>query len=198
METIDVRTAELAKMVAPYNPRKMSDHDVAALRRSLRYFGTVEPIVVNRRSGHIVGGHQRVKAAEMESIDVLPVVYVDLDEPSERQLNLALNRIHGEFDIEKLAAVLADLETAGADLDSQGSPTTKLQDLIRGGDAPADGLTDPDLVPEPPDDPKTQPGDMIILGRHRCCAGTARIRQWCGCSWAMTACSSSTRTLRTT
>ena len=76
--------------------------------------------MVNRRSGHIVGGHQRVKAAAAEGLETLPVVHVDLDEPSEKQLNLALNRISGEFDMEKLAEVLGDLERAGADLELTG------------------------------------------------------------------------------
>ena len=93
-----VETATLASMAAPWNPRRIAEHDLDALRRSLRFFGTVEPIVVNRRSGHIVGGHQRVKAAEAEGMPSLPVVYVDLDDPSEKQLNLALNRIRGEWD----------------------------------------------------------------------------------------------------
>ncbi|MBZ5638307.1 MAG: ParB N-terminal domain-containing protein [Acidobacteriia bacterium] len=114
MQIEHVSTTQLAGMAAPYNPRRISDHDLDALRRSLRFFGTVEPIVVNKRSGHIVGGHQRVRAAEAEGIDTLPVVYVDLDDPSERQLNLALNKISGEWDEEKLAAVLAELEQVGA------------------------------------------------------------------------------------
>src|SRR6266581_2486276 len=99
MDIEHVPTRNLSQMAAPYNPRTISEHDLAALRRSLKVFGTVEPIVVNRRSGHIVGGHQRVRAAEAEEIATLPVVYVDLDDPSEKQLNLALNRISGEFDV---------------------------------------------------------------------------------------------------
>src|SRR5213593_3186227 len=116
MDIEHVGTAELAQMASPYNPRRISEHDLAALRRSLKFFGTVEPIVVNRRSGHIVGGHQRVRAAEAEEIATLPVVYVDLDDPSEKQLCIAMNRISGEWDPEKLEAVLADLKAGGADL----------------------------------------------------------------------------------
>ena len=115
METVDVPTNELAKMGSFYNPRSIEDHELGALRRSLKFFGTVEPIVVNRRSRRIVGGHQRVRAAEAEQIESLPVVYVDLDDPSEKQLNLALNRIHGEWDAEKLEEVLRELETVGAE-----------------------------------------------------------------------------------
>ena len=171
METVDVPTRELATMAAPYNPRTIEDHDLEALRRSLRYFGTVEPIVVNKRSDRIVGGHQRVKAALAEEIESLPVVYVDLDEPSEKQLNLALNRIHGEWDADKLEEVLRELETLGADLELTGFTQAEIDELLRGSDEPIDGLTDPDALPEPPDDPKTQSGDLIILGDHRLLCG---------------------------
>src|SRR5215831_14452644 len=131
MDVVDVRTDELLRMAAPYNPRQISDHDLEALRRSLRYFGTVEPVVVNKRSGRIVGGHQRVKAAQAEEIESLPVVYVDLDDPSEKQLNLALNRIHGEWDLEKLGEVLRELETMGADLDLTGFTEIEIGELLR-------------------------------------------------------------------
>jgi len=171
MQIVHVSTTDLAAKTAPYNPRKIDDHDLAALRRSLKFFGTVEPIVVNGRSGHIVGGHQRVKAAEAEGIAELPVVYVDLDDPSEKQLNLALNRISGEFDMDKLQEVLADLQRTGADLELTGFTDTEIEDFLRGGDVPVDGLTDPDDVPEPPDEPMTQPGDLIILGEHRLLCG---------------------------
>ena len=91
--TVPVATSDLAGMGAEYNPRKIGKHDFEALRKSLRTFGAVEPIVVNRRTYRIVGGHQRVQAAIAEGISELPVVHVDLDETAERQLNLALNRI---------------------------------------------------------------------------------------------------------
>ncbi|MCP3997263.1 MAG: DNA modification methylase [bacterium] len=158
-------------MAAPYNPRKISDHDLGALRRSLKFFGTVEPIVVNKRTNRIVGGHQRVRAAEAEGIDALPVVYVDLDDPSERQLNIALNKISGEFDIDKLAAVLADLEAAGADLSLTGFTDDEISELTAMFEEPTEGLTDRDAVPEPPEQAATEPGDLIVLGSHRLLCG---------------------------
>src|SRR5882672_11573531 len=136
MDVVELPTSRLAAMASPFNPRKIGDHDLAALRRSLKFFGTVEPIVVNTRSGHIVGGHQRVKAAEAEGIDTLPVVYVDLDDPSEKQLNLALNRISGEFDVDKLQDVLADLQRAGADMEMTGFTGTEIEEFLHGGDVP--------------------------------------------------------------
>ncbi len=169
MEITDLATADLATKAAPYNPRRISGHDLEALRRSLRYFGTVEPIVVNRRSDRIVGGHQRVRAAEAEGIETLPVCFVDLDDPSERQLNLALNKISGEFDIDKLAAVMADLEQAGADMTLTGFTEAEIEELCCVPATP--GLADPDDTPEPPRDPATQKGDLIVLGKHRLLCG---------------------------
>jgi len=171
MEVTFIATADLRRMAAPYNPRTISDHDLRALGGSMTAFGVVEPVVVNRRTGRIVGGHQRVKAAEASGIEELPVVHVDLDEAGEKQLNLALNRIHGEFDTEKLADILRELELGGADLDLTGFAQTEIDDLIRGFESPAEGLTDPDLLPEPPDDPATGAGDLIFLGRHRLLCG---------------------------
>ena len=173
MQVTQVPTSQLTEMAAPYNPRKISDHDLEALRKSLRFFGTVEPIVVNERSGHIIGGHQRVRAAKAEGLDELPVVYVDLDEPSEKQLNLALNRISGEWDIEKLGALLGDLDKAGADLALTGFTDVEIEKLCRGSGGAGGGLTDPDATPEPPETPATQPGDLIILGDHRLLCGDA-------------------------
>jgi hypothetical protein len=59
------------------------------------------------------------------------------------------------------------LETAGADLDLTGFTALEIDDLLHGADEPIDGLTDPDAIPEPPDEPKTQPGDVIVLGARR-------------------------------
>ncbi len=133
-------TATLAGMAACYNPRKISDHDLDALRRSLRFFGAVQPVVVNTRTNRIVGGHQRVKAAEAEGIDALPVVYVDLDEPTEKQLNLALNRVSGEFDRERLEELVRDLDASGADLGLTGFTDKELAELV--GGAPDSGGAD--------------------------------------------------------
>lgn len=177
MQITNVSTAELRQMAAPYNPRTISDHDLDALARSMNEFGVVEPVIVNERTGRIVGGHQRVKAAEASGIAELPVVHVDLDEAAEKQLNIALNKISGEFDTAKLADILRDLESLGADLDLTGFNPTEIDDLIRGLEVPDEGLTDPDLVPEPLDEPATKRGDLIELGRHRLLCGDSASRE---------------------
>lgn len=120
----------LVAMAAPYNPRTITDHDLEALRRSMRKFGVVEPVVVNRRSKRIVGGHQRVRAAQLEEIEALPVAWVDLSEDDERALNLALNRIHGEWDDGKLRELLGHLETSGVDLNLTGFDPNELENYL--------------------------------------------------------------------
>ena len=164
----EIPVSELSGMAAGYNPRKISEHDKAALRRSLRFFGPVEPIVVNRRTQRIVGGHQRVVAAEAEGIDSLPVAWVDLDEPSEKQLNLALNRISGEWDEEKLADLLRGLGESGADLELTGFDASELKGWLDGG--LADGNTDADALPEAVPE-RCAPGDLWQLGSHRLLCG---------------------------
>jgi len=169
LEVQDFPVADLAAMAAPYNPRKISDHDLAALQRSLRFFGAVEPIVCNRRSGRIVGGHQRVKAAEAEGIDSLPVAWVDLDDPSEKQLNLALNRISGDWDDAALREVLQGLNAEGADLGPTGFEDTELARLLQ---TLTDGATDDDAVPSNVEQ-RCEPGDLWQLGDHRLLCGDA-------------------------
>ena len=159
-------------MTAHWNPRKISEQDLAALRRSMKVFGVVEPVVVNRRTGMIIAGHQRVKAAEAEGIKTLPVVHVSLDKPGEKQLNLALNRIHGDWNEQALAAVLDELQSAGADMVLTGFMPGEIEKYLaslRGPFAPED-----DAAPDLPKKATTKPGDLWQLGEHRVlCADSA-------------------------
>lgn len=95
---------------ASYNPRRLSQHDFESLQRSIDEFGFVEPVVVNKRNGVIVGGHQRVQAGRAIGLKEVPVTYVDLNDTKERALNVALNKISGEFDTELLDELLRGLD----------------------------------------------------------------------------------------
>lgn len=108
LQVIQVPTDKLK--FAPYNPRTLSTKDFEALQHSIDQFGFIEPVIVNKRSGLIVGGHQRVRAATSLGYTELPVVYVDLDDKKERALNVALNKISGTWDDQLLQELLLGLD----------------------------------------------------------------------------------------
>ena len=176
---IERPVAELLELAAPYNPRKISPHDFSSLRLSLAKFGAVEPVVVNARTNRLVGGHQRLKAADAEGFSTFPVVEVDLSETEERQLNIALNRIAGEWDEEKMIAVLDEIEAADGDLALTGFDDAELVELLGAledeettGDEEKEGLDD---IPDPDSvEKRCEPGDIWILGCHRLLCGDSR------------------------
>ena len=89
------RVAELVP--AGYNPRTISPEALAGLGESIGRFGLVQPIIVNARTGRVVGGHQRLKVLEAKGVEATDVVVIDVPEAEEKALNLALNspRISG-------------------------------------------------------------------------------------------------------
>ena len=97
----------------PDNPRRMGDDQLAALMRSITRFGQPLPIVVRRRNGRIIGGHHIAEALRRLGRTEALVSWWEGPDADAHALNLALNRIDGEREADKLAAVLADL--AGVD-----------------------------------------------------------------------------------
>lgn len=98
---------------ADYNPRKdlkPGDKEYDKLARSIEEFGYVEPIVWNRTTGNIIGGHQRLKVLIEKGYTEVEVVGLELSEQEEKILNVALNKISGRWDNEKLIAVLDELQ----------------------------------------------------------------------------------------
>ena len=105
---------------APYNPRKIGDKEQKALRKSLKTHGLVETLVWNKRTGNLVGGHQRL--SQLDVLEGKPdyeltVAMVDLSEKQEKELNIALNNpsMQGEYDFEILKDLLGsiDIENTG-------------------------------------------------------------------------------------
>ena len=168
---MELSVADLLRMGASYNPRKISEFEMMSLRLSLREFGAVQPVVVNSRSRLIVGGHQRVRAAELEGMVSLPVVYVDLDDVQERSLNLALNRIHGEWDFDLLGPMLEQLRSGSADMSVTGFGESEIDAILAKLAATSRGLTEPDDVPSVPVEAVSCHGDLIALGQHRLMVG---------------------------
>ena len=113
------RMAVSAINAAPYNPRvalKPGDPEYEKLKRSLTEFGCADPPIWNRRTGHLVGGHQRFRVMCDLGVTEIDVSVVDLDLPREKALNVALNKITGRWDDAALGDLLADLQ-AGGELD---------------------------------------------------------------------------------
>lgn len=97
---------------AEYNPRIElipGDTEYENLRRSIATYGMLIPVVWNKKTNRVVGGHQRLTVLENEGETEVDVSVVDLDETQERQLNVALNKIEGGWDEEKLADLLTEL-----------------------------------------------------------------------------------------
>lgn len=104
---------------APYNPRKdiqPGDAEYEKLKRSLEEFGYVEPVIWNVQTGHVVGGHQRLKVLRELGETEIDCVIVDLPDAQEKALNIALNKISNDWDKEKLAELLEDLQSTDIDL----------------------------------------------------------------------------------
>jgi len=115
---------------AIYNPRFINETEMAKLKRSIMEFGMVEPLVINKDLT-VIGGHQRLKASIELGWTKVPCVVVDLDKRKEQLLNLALNKIQGEWDYNKLYDILVVLE--GDDISLAGFDTDeikKIKDLL--------------------------------------------------------------------
>lgn len=116
-----------------YNPKidlQPGDPEYEKLKRSITQFGYIDPIIWNERTGSIVGGHQRYKILVDQGETELCVSVVDLDEIQEKALNLALNKISGDWDEYKLVELLRELQLEGIDLSITGFDEGELDTLI--------------------------------------------------------------------
>ena len=160
--------------IRPYekNPR-LNDKAVDAVAASLREFGFRQPIVVDS-DGVIIAGHTRWKAAKKLALAKIPVhVAVDLTPEQVRAYRIADNKSGeiAEWDMEILPIEIAELKETGFDMGTLAFSDKEITQLLNISISVAQGETDPDSVPEPPDDPITQKGDLWILGNHRLMCG---------------------------
>ncbi len=154
----------------PNNPRH-NDEAVAAVAASIREFGFRQPIVVDE-IGTIIVGHTRFKAAQLLGLETVPVhVAAGLSPAQVRAYRLADNQTAGlsSWDDDLLVRELLALKDLDFDLSLTGFSEVDLGELL--ADPPAEGLTDPDTVPAPPDEATTKPGDLWLLGKHRLLCG---------------------------
>lgn len=154
---------------ADYNPRKdlqPEDIEYQKIKRSIEEFGYVEPVIIN--DDHtIIGGHQRVKVLKDLGYEELQVIQISVDKTKEKALNVALNKITGEWDIDKLSQVLEDLDLEEFDLEITGFDLDEIDDLL--GIEPE--VVEDNYVVILPEEPKSKLGDIYQLGRHRVMCG---------------------------
>src|SRR5262249_7315519 len=148
-----------------------NDAAVDAVAASIREFGFRQPIVVDE-SGVIIVGHTRYKAGLKLGLKEVPVhVAVGLSPAQGKAYRIADNQTaqRSGWDDDKLMQELAQLKDLDIDLGLTGFSPEDLTRLL--GESGDQGLTDPDSIPEPPDDAQTKPGDVCQLGNHRLLCG---------------------------
>ena len=162
---------------AEYNPRKdlkPGDAEFEKLRRSIEEFGYVEPAIWNKRTGNIVGGHQRIKVLKHLGHTEADCVVIDIDETQEKALNIALNKISGTWDEGLLTTLLKDLEHMGYDLTLTGFDASETSELFGKGaieNAHEDDFDANKALEEAEKHTMTQTGDIWKLGKHKLLCG---------------------------
>lgn len=129
-----IKKLPLSQLIpASYNPRvelKPGNPTYEKLKRSIETFGYVEPIIFNEKSGTVVGGHQRLSVLrDMGETDIECVV-VSLDENDEKALNVALNKVSGEWDMDKLSDLLTELDESDYDVTLTGFDIAEIENMI--------------------------------------------------------------------
>lgn len=160
---------------AEYNPRvelKPGDPEYERIKRSIETFTYVDPIIVNR-DGTIIGGHQRYNVLLDLGYETADVVVVDKTKDEEKALNIALNKISGEWDEEKLYELLIELDLSDIDVQLSGFTLNELDDLRVKFDieeAQDDGFDEEEALSQVKE-PITRRGNIWRLGRHRLMCG---------------------------
>lgn len=106
MEIVYKKAGEIKE--SAYNPREITDSEFEKLKQSLSEFGFVEPIVINN-DNEIIGGHMRLKAGLAIGMTDFPCIVIDVTGDKAKLLNLALNRISGRWDVQKLGELITSL-----------------------------------------------------------------------------------------
>lgn len=162
---------------AAYNPRidlKPGNTQYEKLKKSINTFGYVEPLVWNSQTGNLVGGHQRLKILLEQNIKEVDVSVVALDPEKEKALNLALNKIRGDWDEEKLGALLDELnKSPNFDVTLTGFDIPEIGEILDQLKEAKEDIFDFEGEVKKIKNPKTKVGNIIALGEHRLLCGDA-------------------------
>tara|TARA_R110002126_G_scaffold21568_1_gene77811 strand:+ start:679 stop:1857 length:1179 start_codon:yes stop_codon:yes gene_type:complete len=145
---------------APYNPRQSNAEQEKQLKSSLEKFGVVEPIIFNKQTGYIVGGHFRIRELKKLGYKEIECVIVDLNEADEKELNIRLNANTGSWDWDELANNWDSELLSDWGLEIPGFEPTILEAEEDDFTAPEGGI-ETDIVL----------GDLFEIGEHRLLCG---------------------------
>lgn len=155
--------------IKPYQKNPRHKYDINKVAQSIKEFGFQQPIVVDR-AGVIIVGHGRYEAAKSLNLKTIPVTIADLPPEKAKAYRIADNKTneYSDWDMGLLIQEFTDLLDINYDLELTGFDADELEKLIVGE---KEGLTDEDAVPETPEEPKAQLGDIYKLGEHRLMCG---------------------------
>ena len=155
------------------NPRLHSEADLGKIAASILKWGWTMPMLVDEQ-GELISGHARLRAAIILELKSIPVIVArGWSEDEKRAYRVADDQLaaRASWDPERLRDELQALKFADFDLGLIGFEPDQLETIL--ADSEASGLTDPDSVPEVPDQPVTRPGDGWLLGKHRVGCGNS-------------------------
>ena len=164
-----LKTSDLIPYVN--NSRTHSDEQVNQVASSIKEFGFTNPVLVDVDGG-LIAGHGRVLAAKKLGLDEVPCIVLEgLTEAQKKAYVIADNQLplNAGWDLDKLKLEIETLNELGFDIDVLGFDDDFLNGLLE--EEPAEGLTDEDEVPEPPEKPVSVLGDIWQLGNHRLMCG---------------------------
>jgi DNA modification methylase len=171
---MNIQKIKIDKLIpATYNPRKNlkpSDAEYVKIKNSIEKFGFVSPLVINKDMT-VIGGHQRLKVLKEMGIVEVECIIVDLDKTNEKALNIALNKIQGDWDEEKLEALLQELKLEDFDTNLTGFDFDEVDEILKDVNGSKEDDFDVDSAYEEIEEPITKPGDVWILGKHRLMCG---------------------------
>jgi len=158
---------------AKYNPRKdlkPGDKEYEKIKNSITEFGYVDPIIINS-DNTIIGGHQRLKVLRDLGYTEVDCVVIEIDKTKEKALNIALNKISGEWNVELLKDLIDDLKESNFDIEFTGFDPPELDELfseLHNKDVKEDDFDVDEVLKEPA---ISRLGDLWLLGRHRLICG---------------------------
>ena len=172
--TMEIKELPLKELKpAAYNPRKKlkkGDKEYEKIKQSLLKFGYVDPIIVNEDLT-VIGGHQRLTVLKDLDYETAKCVIVDLPKEDEKALNIALNKITGQWDEALLADLLLDLQESDFNLDLTGFEPPEIDDILSNVHDKELSEDEFDVEEELKKQTVSRHGDIWQLGKHRVICG---------------------------